>query len=144
MATYFGCDVLATTTGINGNAAGAAVELGYGYEDLFVQFDCSAVPTGGNPTLDVYLQTSADGGTTWRDIAHTQFTTSALKRFAQISGQTAGATSILAASDAALSGETVTQGAWGDRLRVKYVFAAGGSTGTYTLTVKAVPKGGVV
>lgn len=111
------------------------------YTDLFGQLNCSAVPTGGAPTLDVYLQTSADNGSTWQDIAHFQFTTAAVSRFFRIAGGAAGETTTFAASDAALAGDTVKQGPWGDQLRVKWVFAAGGSTGIYTLTVTVVAKG---
>jgi hypothetical protein len=39
----------------------------------------------------------------------------------QISGIAAGSVTPLGPSDGALSGETVTQSGWGDRLRVKLV-----------------------
>lgn len=132
--------ILLAATSISDNGAGSAIDIGPTHE-LFVMLDASAVPTGGAPTLDVYLQSSPDGGTTWKDCAHTQFTTSALKRFIPISGYVTGGTSIVAASDAALAGETVVQGPFGDKLRVKYVFAAGGSSGSYTLAAHAVTKG---
>jgi hypothetical protein len=109
-------------------------------KDLFGMLSCTAVPTGGAPTLDVYLQTTPDGGTTWQDIAHYQFTTSTANRFFSICGSAAGSTATVAASDAQLSGDTVRQGPWGDQLRLKWVFAAGGSTGAYTLSASAVGK----
>jgi hypothetical protein len=61
-------------------------------------------------------------------------------RFIQVSGEAAGSTSIVAASDGQLAGETVMQGPWGDRLRIKYVFAAGGSSGSYQLAVSGIVK----
>lgn len=131
---------LLASTAVSSSSAGTAVTGLLGLTDIYCQVNCSAVPTGGTPTLDVYLQTSADAGTTWRDIAHKQFTTSTLKVFWQVAGDAAGATASLAASDAALAGDTVVQGPWGDRLRIKYAFAAGGSSGSYTLAVNAYLK----
>jgi hypothetical protein len=110
------------------------------YKDLVLQLSVTAVPAGGAPTLDIYAQHSVDGGTTWRDIAHTQFTTAAATRFAAISGEVTGGTAIIAASDAALAGETIVQGAWGDQFRLKWVFAQGGSAGNYTLNANVVFK----
>jgi hypothetical protein len=108
------------------------------YRSFLLQLACSAVPAGGAPTLDVYLQTSVDNGTTWQDIAHTQFT-GAATRFFQISGQVTGSTAPVAASDGALSGETVRQGPFGTSLRIKYTAALGGGTGTWTLTPTISP-----
>jgi hypothetical protein len=114
---------------------------GSGFDYIFVEFSVTAVPVGGAPTLDLYLQTSCDGGTTWRDIAHAaQFTTAVVNTFAQISGLMTGAAAFLAASDAALAANSTVQGPFGDRLRVKWVFAAGGSAGPYTVSVNAVLK----
>lgn len=112
------------------------------YEDIFGIFNVTAVPSGGAPTLDVYLQASPDGGTTWRDIAAFQFTGSVATRQFAITKHASGGTSMLAASDGALASGTVVQGPFGDRLRVKYTFAAGGSTGSYTLSVSVAPSGG--
>jgi hypothetical protein len=132
--------VLLPATAISANGTSLAIS-GLGYNrNLWLDLNLSAVPTGGTPTLDLYLQTSADNGTTWRDIGHTQFTTAALHRFFAISGETAGGAAPLAASDAALAGETVVQGPWGDQIRLKWVFAAGGSSGSYTLAASVVPK----
>jgi hypothetical protein len=110
------------------------------FTDLKVQLNVSAVPSGGAPTLDVYLQESLDQGTTWNDIAHTQFTGAAAVRYFQIAGKAAGSTSPITKGDAALAGETVRQGPFGDQLRFKWVFAAGGGTGPYTMAASTVPK----
>jgi hypothetical protein len=131
---------LLVPTAINANGTGNPV-IGLGqYKNLYAVLNLTAVPAGGAPTLDVYLQSSPDSGTTWRDIAHTQFTTAAVARFVSISGDAAGSTSIVAASDGQLAGETVVQGPWGDRLRIKYVFAAGGSSGSYQLAISGIVK----
>jgi hypothetical protein len=135
---------LLASTGINssGNSGTtpATGAVGGNQRSLFIDVNLSAVPTGGAPTLDVYLQTSADGGTTWRDMAHTQFTTSALHRFFQVSEYASGSTSTLAASDGQLAGETVIQGPFGGELRLKWVFAAGGSSGSYTLAAIIIAR----
>ncbi len=110
------------------------------YKAFYGIFSATAVPTGGSPTLSVYLQTSPDGGTTWQDIASFQFTGSTAARLFSIQTETAGVATMITPSDGALATNTVVQGPIGDRLRVKYTFTAGGSTGTYTLTVKLVAR----
>lgn len=122
-------------------AAPAVVGLSRWF-DLFGIINVTAVPVGGAPTLDVYLQTSPDGGVTWQDILHHQFTTSSGARLFSISGEAAGPTTTVAPSDGALASDTVVQGPWGDQLRLKYVMVVGGSTGPYTFSASAVAKGG--
>jgi hypothetical protein len=132
--------MLLPTTTINTNGTGTPV-TGLGrLSEALILLDCSGVPTGGTPTLDIYVQTTCDQGGNWRDFAHTQVTNAVVKRYVQLSGKTAGATALLAANDGSLTGETVVQGPWGDQLRLKWVFAAGGSTGTYTLTAHITGK----
>lgn len=122
-----------------GNAISGNLQF---FNALALMLNCSVVPTGGSPTLDVYVQHSMDNGTTWQDFVHTQFTTPAAKRFAFVSGFAAGGTAIVAAADATLAGETVNQGPFGDQLRIKYKLGlAGGESGQYTLAVWACPKG---
>jgi hypothetical protein len=140
MANLPGNQVLLAATQISANGQGASLDGLGAHKSLWIDLNLSAVPSGGAPTLDLYLQSSADGGTTWRDHAHFQFTTSALHKFWQISGEAAGSAASLAASDAALAGDTVVQGPWGDRLRLKWVFAAGGSSGSYMLGAFLVGK----
>lgn len=84
--------------------------------------------TGG--TLDVYLQTSHDGGTTWYDWAHfVQLTAgnAAIKQaFHQGRDNNAGVTTIGTAATPALAASTVVGGGWGDMMRL--AFTAGVST----------------
>ena len=121
-------------------AAAAATGLAR-YKGFVGSMTLSAKPAGGASTLDVYVQASPDGGTTWRDVVHYQFTTVLTTRVFQLSQVSAGSTGTLAASDAALAGDTVVQGAFGDQLRVKYVMALNGDTGTFTLAVSGTPVG---
>lgn len=79
----------------------------------------------GGTTAKFWVQTSIDGGTTWRDIACFAFTTASLKKFAGLSVYISSAV-IAAASDAALADDTALNGLIGDRIRVKYT-----TTGTY-------------
>lgn len=133
---------LLSQTGIGASGAGEAVAALGRYGALFGVMNVTAVPTGGAPTLNVYVQATPDGGTTWQDVASFQFTGSAAKRVFALAALVTPGTSLLATSDGALASGTQVQGPYGDRLRVKYVFAAGGSTGTYSLTVSVTPSGG--
>src|SRR5689334_11665138 len=79
--------------------------------------------TGG--TLDVYLQTSPDGGTSWYDYIHfPQLASgaSAVKYMVNVpSAGASGITTIGKGSSPALAANTVVGGAWADRLRALYV-----------------------
>lgn len=130
--------LLDTTSGIGADGEGSSV-AGLGrYAGLSIELNASAVPSGGTPALAVYLQTTFDG-TTWQDIASYAFAGTIAKRYLNISTVAAGGTATRAPSDGALTNDTVVQGPFGDRLRVKYKFTAGGSSGTYTLGVKVWP-----
>ena len=75
-------------------------------------------------TLKVWVQTRVKGGT-WRDIMNFAFTTSAATKWSKTSISIALAAA-RAASDAALTDDTILDGMLGDEIRVKYT-----STGTY-------------
>ena len=142
--TFTGLNATGTTTQnpdtsfTNDNVA--AIFQGKAWTDIFGQVNTSAVP-GGTPTADVYLQTSVDGGTTWRDVAHAaQITTSTGSTFFQVSGKSAGGTAFLAASDAALAANTVVQGPFGELLRVKVVVGGTLSSASYSIKVSLVLK----
>lgn len=105
----------------------------------YVALQSTLVYGSGGTAVKVYLQTSLDGGTTWRDIICQTFTTASGKKFSAVNVDIALAAS-QTASDGALADDTILSGLIGDRLRVKVV-----STGTYggstTLTITAVVKG---
>lgn len=132
--------LLAETT-VSASAVGAVVAGLARYPGIAGVMSASAVPAGGAPTLDVYLQASADGGVTWNDVVAFQFAGAIAKRLFQVSQFASPGTATLAASDGALTTNTSVQGPFGDQLRVKYTFTAGGSTGSYTLSVLATPVG---
>lgn len=83
----------------------------------------------GGSTCKAWVQTSFDGGTTWRDIAEFDFTTSTRVAVANLSGLLSKAVTTYAA----LATESVIDGVLGDRLRVKVT-----STGTYATTTLSV------
>ena len=140
-----GGDITLRASAVIGAASGTSTavdNLGW-IKALLAVLNVTVVPTGGTPTLDVYLQTQLPNGD-WQDLAH----------FAQVGGSTSkqilawegprngsgtqgeGAALTIdhhhALEDAGLTASTVRLLPIGDSLRVKWVFAAGGSTGDYT------------
>lgn len=89
----------------------------------------------GGSTAKVWVQTSFDGGTTWRDVALFEFTTASAVKVANLQANAAKAVTAYAA----LSSEGVIDGVLGDRLRAVVT-----TTGTYansTLAVRASVRG---
>ena len=88
--------------------------------------------TGG--TLDVYLQFSPDGGTTWVDYAHfpqISAGASAIYRVWNVSksAQQTSLATVGTGTSPALSANSILGGDWGDRLRTVMVAGAGTSAG---------------
>ena len=88
--------------------------------------------------IKVWVQSSADGGVSWHDVACFAFTTASKRRMFNLSARTAVA-SIATPTEGTMADDTSVDGLLGDRLRVKYT-----STGTYagasTLTISAVTR----
>jgi hypothetical protein len=143
-----GGDITLRSSAIAGEAGGTSTavdNLGW-VKGFNCHLDITAAPSGGAPTLDVYLQTQLASGD-WQDIVH----------FAQASGVTAeivdygppdgnfsgiGAEGsamtydrFFAEQDGAMSASNIRQMNLGDSMRVKWAFAAGGSTGDFTFAV---------
>lgn len=97
-------------------ATAASIEAAFGYGS-------------GGTSCDVVVQTSLDGGTTWRDIAHFTFTTASAVKYANLSGLTAKG--ITAYAD--LAAEGVNDGLVGNQLRAVIT-----SVGTYANTTLSV------
>ncbi len=88
--------------------------------------------TGG--TLDIYLQVSPDGGTTWVDYAHfpqLAAGAAAINRVWVVSkaGQQTTLTTVGTGTSPALAANTILGGDWGDRMRVVFVSGAGTTAG---------------
>lgn len=79
----------------------------------------------GGTTLDVYLQTSFDSGSTWTDIANFHVTTSSLRKLINLSATTPVTTSVTP-TDGTMTANTAQDGLIGPIIRVKW-----GSSGTY-------------
>ena len=94
----------------------------------------------GGTSADAYVQTSFDGGTTWVDVINFHFLTTTATKISAVTAFIAPASQAFAPGDAALTANTIIQGALGDRVRLKYttVGTYGGST---TLQVDAIAKG---
>jgi len=93
----------------------------------------------GGTSVDAYIQTSFDAGTTWIDIAEYSGTTASQKRAYNLSALTP-VTSIYTPSDGAMSANTCKDGFIGDQLRVKFT-SVGTYAGTTTFSVYAIAKG---
>lgn len=119
----------ATTTALT-----AVTDLG-GYQSMQI-FAILTGATGG--TLDIYLQGSLDGGTTWVDYAHfpqIAAGAAAIKRVWSVSRAAQQTTLATVGSGSvgtpgvALAANTIIGGEWTDRLRVVAVSGAGTSAG---------------
>ena len=98
--------------------------------------------TGG--TLDIYIQDSFDGGTTWCDCAHfTQVTAAgAVKEAATLTTKTDMTTigvGSLATPGVALAAAKMRPAPWGEKLRLVSVTGAGTSGAAATQTIIFVP-----
>jgi len=96
----------------------------------------------GGTTVDVYIQTSIDGGLTWIDIMEFAFTTTTLKKVNSVSVYQTSASPYapVTPSDGALTASTAVPGILGDRIRVKYT-SVGTYAGSTTLAIYAIAKG---
>lgn len=123
----------------NGTVSTTPVLNLHGVTYLAVESQLVVGSAGG--TLDVYVQTSLDRGLTWIDILNHHFTTSTAKTVSTVvlPPQTAF-TANTAPTDGTLTNNTVLNGLFGDRIRVKYVSAGTAYGANTTLRVDAVLK----
>lgn len=126
---------LLDSTIITGTAQGASISV-RNLKDLLVFVDVTA--SSGPPTLDLYLQASSDGGTTWFDLTYewsqeTTVTPSATEGAVR----TANRDIVNGLNAAAPKRYTARYMVVGDYVRVAYVVS--GAT-SYTVTVKAIGK----
>lgn len=96
---------------------------------LAVTLEANFTYGSGGTTCIVTVQTTFDGGTTWRDIARFDFATATAVKVANLSGLLSKAVTAYAA----LSAEGVFDGVLGDEFRAIVT-----STGTYVNTTLAV------
>lgn len=111
-----------------------------GARNLCIEFIFTYGSSGGT-TVDAYVQTSLDGGTTWIDIAEFQATTASLSKVVNLVSATP-VTTLYTPTEAALTANTVKDGVIGDMVRVKYK-SAGTYVGATTLQVLASSGAGL-
>lgn len=121
-----------TSPAAPGTAAGGGV--GGGFRDCQALTIVATILGATGGTLDVYVQTSFDGGTTWLDFAHfPQLAAAAAStiRVWHVNRDTAVGTltTIGSGTFPALAVNTILGGAWGDTFRVVYVAGASTSAG---------------
>jgi hypothetical protein len=120
-------------------AAGTSIVAGLAHARALTLVFGTVGATGG--VLDVYLQTSYDGGATWYDYAHlTQLTAgnAAATRVWHVDRTTAASTMVTIGSGTspALAANAINGGAWGDAMR--FLFVAGASTSAGAATTCTV------
>jgi hypothetical protein len=93
------------------------------------------VRAAGGTDVDVYVQTTIDGGATWIDIIQFHFLTTTATKISSVREATAVAAAIVP-TDGTLGNDTIVDGVLGDRLRVK-VQTTGTYTGATTIEVTA-------
>jgi len=139
--------ITGTTPAAAGSAAGATAISGLLDAETLTVIATLVGATGG--VLDVYLQTSYDGGTTWVDFAHfPQLAAGAgssvrvwhvVRKLQQTTLTTVGS-----GSSPAIAANTIVGGTWGDRIRAFYVAGASTSAGA-AVNIQLVgwsPRGG--
>lgn len=141
----FATDLLgATIITANGTVAGSAVEGFGGLRALLLLLTLAAKTMDAGTTLDVYVQTSPDDGTTWDDVCHFSQVTSAAM------GNGTYLAKILNDQDLGFADRAVTDGTlaantardyFADKLRLKYVAAGFSGSDTITARLQAVGIG---
>ena len=143
-----GGDVTLRASAVIGEASGVSTEVdNLGWIHSFTaRLDVTAAPSGGAPTLDVYVQTEMASGD-WQDVLHFTQVTGITHENAAWGGGDGNRNGIgaegaaitfdrfWADEDASLAAITVRILPMGDSLRTKWVFAAGGSTGDFTFAL---------
>jgi hypothetical protein len=86
----------------------------------------------GGTSINAYVQTSIDGGTSWCDIANFRFSTAAGTSLFNLSALTP-VTTVVTATDGSIASNTSLDGIIGSHVRVKYA-----TTGTYSATTLTV------
>ena len=116
-------NALAITAAIPLTKTGGTLKLNDAARSILAQ--ANFVYGSGGATVDVYLQTSIDGGLTWIDIQEFHFTT-ASGRVVQNTSSLTPIVTPYTVTDGALANNTVKDGILGDQFQVKVV-----TTGTY-------------
>ena len=142
-AAAFSKQVTLLASGARTVGANATPVTGLGlYRAAMIMLDVTALATDALDTLDVFIDTSPDGGTTWINAIHfTQLlgNGSAVKEWAELGGGAPAATTTDVMADAAAG--VVRPMRFTDRLRVRYaIIDSGDANQSFTFSVKAYLK----
>ena len=129
-----GVIVLMPTTAFTTAATVTGKTFNIGTDVTSISIQWIFVRGGGGTTLDAYLQTSLDGGTTWTDIYNCKKTTTSENT---ISVNIVAAVVDKDNTDATLADNTAENGIIGSLIRIKFV-TTGTYTGTSTIKASAV------
>jgi hypothetical protein len=114
----------------------------YVYPDVFGQelrniaglaVSCEFTYGSGGTTIDVYAQTSLDGGSNWIDVICFHLTTASARKGASVRANVTSGSSAITPTDGTLTANTVQDGVVGGRWRVKVKVA-----GTYVASTLAI------
>ena len=101
-----------------------------------ITFEANFVRGGGGGTAKAFIQTSLDGGSTFIDVICFAFTTSSLRKVANITRSTAVTTPV-APTVGAMTDNTGQSGIIGDVIRIQFISAGTVYSGTTTLDIFA-------
>lgn len=121
----------------------AATVTGLGaFKQAMILLDVTAVATDAGDTLDVYIDTSPDGGTTWVNVIHFPQVLgngAAAKHWATLDPSNPGTSTIDVTSDAVAGAARPAM--FCDRFRVRYTAVEGGGADmSFTIAVQAFLK----
>ena len=115
------------------NSGGISVA---GIREMVVYFDCTA-SSGTGETLDLFLQSSSDGGTTWFDLPF-ELAIQTDGDGTETAGLINGRDFVNMAADEACEDGIAVYKVFGDQVRARWFIA--GTTPSFTFSVKAVGK----
>jgi hypothetical protein len=103
----------------------------------YLVVEAQLVYGSGGTTIDVYVQTSVDGGASWIDVMNFHMTTASFAKASAVVATTALAAGA-AVTDGSLASGTILSGLIGDRVRTKTVIV--GTYAASTLRVDGIAK----
>lgn len=115
------------------NSGGISVA---GIREMIVYFDCTA-SSGTGEVLDLFLQSSSDGGVTWFDLPY-EIALQTDGDGTETAGTANGRDFVNMAADEACEDGSAVYRVFGDQIRARWFIA--GTTPSFTFSVKAVGK----
>lgn len=115
------------------------------FHSFVVEYNLTAAATDAGDALALYLQTSFDGGVTWRDLC--RFLDRAGNAAVPVASQYGlsdwgdSDSGLFAATDAGLAANTSADLSMGDRLRLKWVVTDADADASWTFTCQGIARG---